>query len=66
MPTDPTYWPAETIEPWAQQHQLKDVAWVTTTVHGTVAGFANGTSRLIEPASPAAQPFPLKRKYRQA
>lgn len=64
MPTDLTPWPETEIEPWAARHQLKDVKWVVTTTHGVLAGFANGTSRIVEPASPAARSMPLKGKYR--
>jgi hypothetical protein len=49
----------------AEANGLKDVIWMFATVHGTLAGFQNGTSRLLGTPHPACRRWPLKRKYRQ-
>jgi hypothetical protein len=62
--TGPAMMPPEMIEPFAEANGLQGVRWVAITVHGTVVGFDNGTSRTVGTPVVECRRWPLKRKYR--
>lgn len=59
----PRFTDTETVR-FADANNLKDVAWVDTTVHGTIVGFTNGTSRTVGTPTATCRTWPLKKKYR--
>ena len=59
-----TNMPDEMLEPFAQANNLTGVRWVAMTVHGTIVGFENGTSRTVGMPVVECRRWPLKRKFR--